>query len=83
MVDTLVVVTQVLGHKIVLYLAADISDLCSMFVDMANLATTPSSRDDGLVARLYIPTNMLHKTDSSWVQFSGAVRFDILIDLWP
>ena len=32
-------------------------------VDMANLATTPSSSDDGLVARLAISTNMLHKPD--------------------
>ena len=30
-------------------------------VEMANLATKPSSRDDGLVARLSISTNMLHK----------------------
>ena len=29
---------------------------------MANLATKPSSRDDGLVYRLAISTNMLHKS---------------------
>ena len=34
-------------------------------VDMDNLATKPSSRDDGLVARLSISTNMLHKPDLS------------------
>ena len=32
------------------------SGSCSMFVEMANLATIPSSRDDGLVARLAIST---------------------------
>ena len=29
---------------------------------MANLATKPSSRDDGLLYRLAISTNMLHKS---------------------
>ena len=32
-------------------------------VDMAKIATKPSSRDDGLVDRLSISTNMLHKPD--------------------
>ena len=36
-----------------------------MFVNMANLATKPSSRDGGLVARLAILTNMLHKPGGS------------------
>ena len=31
---------------------------------MANLATKPSSHDCGLVARLYISTNMLQKVDA-------------------
>ena len=31
-------------------------------IDMANLSTKPSSRDDGLVAKLAISTNMIHKT---------------------
>ena len=35
------VVTRVMGHKIVPDLAADRSSLCSMFVEMANLATKP------------------------------------------
>ena len=41
-------------------------------VDMANLATKPSSSDDGLVARLFIPKNMLHKTDLSTAR-SGTI----------
>ena len=32
------------------------SDPCSMFVDMANIATKPSSRDDVFVVRLAIST---------------------------
>ena len=36
---------------------------------MANLATKPSSRDDGLVARLAISTNMLHKPDAPGLDF--------------
>ena len=47
---------RVLGHKIVPYLAAYRSGSCSMFVEMANLATKPSSRDGGLVDRLAIST---------------------------
>ena len=50
------VVTRVLGNTIVPDLAADRYGSCSMFVDMANLATKPSSRDDGLVAILAIST---------------------------
>ena len=34
-----------------------------MFVEMANLATKPSSRDYGLVDRLAISKNMLHEPD--------------------
>ena len=49
--DTLGVVICVLGHTIVPYMAAYRSGLCSMFVDMGNLATKKSSRDDDLVAR--------------------------------
>ena len=52
--DTSGVVTCVMGHTIVLDLAADISGSCSMFVDMDNLATRPLSRDDGLVDILAI-----------------------------
>ena len=52
--DTSGVVPQVLGHTIVPDMAADISGSCSMFDKMTNLATKPSSRDDGLVARLVI-----------------------------
>ena len=52
--DTSGVVTRVLGHTIVPDLAADRSSLCSMFDKMTNLATKPSSHDDGLVARLVI-----------------------------
>ena len=37
--DTSGVVTRVLGHTIVPDLARDISGSCSMFVEMANLAT--------------------------------------------
>ena len=47
---------------------------------MANLATKPSSCDDGTVARLAISTNMLHKPDGPRVQYTGAVRFEMLID---
>ena len=50
--DTLGVVPRVLGHMIVPDLAADRSGSCSMFDKDANLATKPSSSDDGLVARL-------------------------------
>ena len=35
-------------------------------VDMANIATKPSSRDDGLVDRLAISTNMTHEPDVPW-----------------
>ena len=52
--DTSGVVPRVLGHKIVPDLAADISGLCHVFVEMDNLATKPSSRDDVLVALLAI-----------------------------
>ena len=33
--------------------------------EVANIATKPSSRDDGFVAKLAISTNMLHKPDLS------------------
>ena len=49
-------------------------------VDMANLATKPSSRDDGLMARLSSSTNMLHELDGPRVRLPGAVRFEMLID---
>ena len=39
---------------------------------MTNLATKPSSRDDGLVARLVILSNMLHKPDISAAR-SGTI----------
>ena len=39
---------------------------------MANLATKPSSRDDVLVARLSISTNMLHEPDLS-ATISGTI----------
>ena len=39
-------------------MVADRSGSCSMFVDMDNLATKTSSRDDGLVARLAISTEI-------------------------
>ena len=55
--DTLGVVTCVLGQKIVPDMAADRSSSCNMFVEMANIATKPSSRDDGLVAILVISTD--------------------------
>ena len=45
-----------MGHTIVPDLAADRSSLFSMFVEMDNLATKPSSCDDGLVAILAIST---------------------------
>ena len=45
-----------MGHIIVQYMAADRSGPCSMSVEMANIATKPSSRDNGLVARLSIST---------------------------
>ena len=45
-----------MGHTIVPYLAVYRSGSCSMFVDMANLATKPQSCDDGLVDRLSIST---------------------------
>ena len=45
---------RVLGHTIVPYLAAERYGFCSMFVEMDNLATKPSSRDDSLVAILSI-----------------------------
>ena len=48
--------SRALGHTTVPDIAADRSVLCSMFVDMANLATKQSSRDFGLVARLAIST---------------------------
>ena len=72
--------THVLGHTIVPDLAADISGLCSIFVEMANISTKPSSRDDGIVARLAISTNMLHEPDGPQVRFPGAVRFEMLIE---
>ena len=45
-------------------------------VEMANLATKPSSRDDVLVARLAISTNMLHEPDLSAAR-SGTIVFPI------
>ena len=48
-----------MGHPPVPDLAADRSGSCSMFVDMGNLANKPSSRDDGLLARLPISTGMV------------------------
>ena len=45
-----------MGHKILPDLDVDRSGSCSMFVEMDNLATKTSSRDDGLVARLAIST---------------------------
>ena len=39
--DTSGVVIRVVGHKIVPYLAAERSGLCTMFVEMANIATKP------------------------------------------
>ena len=48
--DILGVVTRVMGHTVVPDLAADRSSSCSMFVEMANLATKPSSFYDDLVA---------------------------------
>ena len=42
-------------------------------VDMANLATKTSSRDDVLVARLSISKNMLHKPDLSAARSSTIV----------
>ena len=44
--------TRVVGHTIIPDLVADRSRTCSMFVEMTNLATKPSSHDDDLVARL-------------------------------
>ena len=35
-----------------------LSGSCSMFVEMANISTKPSSRDDGFVARLDSSTNI-------------------------
>ena len=57
--DTSGVWTPCSGHAIVPDMAADRSGLCSMFVEMSNIATKPSSRDDGLVARLYISTSQV------------------------
>ena len=54
MVDTSGGFTCVLGHTIVPDLSADRSGLCSMLVEMAKIATKPSSHDDGLVAILAI-----------------------------
>ena len=48
--DTSGVVTRAMGYTIVSDLAADRSVSCSMFVEVADLAPKPSSRDDGLVA---------------------------------
>ena len=48
------VTSRVMGHTIVTDLSADRSGSCSMFVEMSNLATKPSSLDDGLVARFAI-----------------------------
>ena len=42
-------------------------------VEMSNLATKPSSPDDGLVARLAISTNMLHEPDMSAARSSTMV----------
>ena len=56
------VVTYGLGHTIIPDLAADRSGLCSIFVEIANLATKPSSRDDGLVAILAISALSLSPT---------------------
>ena len=56
MVDTLVVVTRVLGNIILPDMDTDRSYLCSMFVEMDYLATKPSSRFDVLVAILSIST---------------------------
>ena len=39
---------------------------------MDNLATKPLSRDDGLVARLSISTNMIHELDLS-AAISGTI----------
>ena len=41
---------------------------------MANLATKSSSRDDGLVARLYISTNKLHKPNM-FASICGTIIF--------
>ena len=50
---------------------------CNIFgsvVEIANLATKPTSRDDDLVAILAISTNMLHKPDLSTAR-SGTIVF--------
>ena len=52
--DTSGVLNRVLGHTIVPDLAAEISGSCSMFVEIANLTTKPSSCNDSLMARLDI-----------------------------
>ena len=44
--------SRVMGHTIVPDLAADRSGSCFMFIDMYNIDTKPSSRDDSLVDRL-------------------------------
>ena len=47
---------------------------------MTNLATKPLSRDDGLVARLVILSNMLHEPDGPRVRFPGAVRCEMFFE---
>ena len=42
---------------------------------MSTLATQPSSRDDGLVARIAISTNMLHEPDGTW--FNARALFGL------
>ena len=41
-------------------MAADRTVSFSMFVEMANIATKPSSRDDGLLSRLSISPPLTH-----------------------
>ena len=51
--------SRFLGHTIIPDLDAEISGSCSMFVEMYNVATKPSSCDDSSVDRLAISTNIV------------------------
>ena len=64
------VTSRVLGHTIILDLNIYRSGLCSMSVEMANIATKSSSRDNGLLDRLSISTR------TPQMESEGATKYD-------